>query len=75
VPATAVVIDTHGTRVVIIGSDNKVHFQPVTLGRDFGTSIDVQAGLQGGETIVAQPTVSLQEGQVVRPMTSASSGG
>jgi RND family efflux transporter MFP subunit len=67
VPATAIVIDSQGTRIATIGSGNTIRFRPVTLGRDFGASIDIQAGLDGSETIVAQPTVSLQEGQVVAP--------
>jgi multidrug efflux pump subunit AcrA (membrane-fusion protein) len=67
VPATAVIFDTQGTRVATIGPGNVIHFQPVTLGRDYGTSIDVQAGLRGNEKIVTQPTVALQEGQVVAP--------
>jgi multidrug efflux pump subunit AcrA (membrane-fusion protein) len=71
VPATAVVFGSEGTRVVTIGPGNTIHFQHVTLGRDYGASIDVQAGLHGTETIVAQPTVSLEEGQVVRPITSS----
>jgi RND family efflux transporter MFP subunit len=75
VPATAVVIDAGGTRVVTVGTRNALHFQPVVLGRDFGDSIDIQAGLHGGETIVKQPTVSFQEGQVVRPIPSAPAGG
>ena len=75
VPATAVVFDADGTRVVIVEGGNALHFQPVVLGRDFGDSIEIQAGLHGGETIVKQPTVSLQEGQVVRPIASAQSGG
>jgi multidrug efflux pump subunit AcrA (membrane-fusion protein) len=70
VPATAVIFDAQGTRVAIVGAGNKLHFQPVVLGRDLGTSIDIQAGLHGNETIVSQPTVSLQEGQVVKPMQS-----
>lgn len=75
VPATALVFDAKGTRVVTVAAGNKLHFQPVVLGRDFGESIDIQAGLDGGETIVKQPTVSLQEAQVVRPIASAPSGG
>jgi RND family efflux transporter MFP subunit len=71
-PATAVIVDANGTRVVTVGDQNTLHFQPVTLARDFGDSIEIQAGLQGGEAIVKQPTVSLQEGQVVRPMGSTS---
>jgi RND family efflux transporter MFP subunit len=68
VPATAAIIDAHGTRVVLVGAGNKLHYQPVVLGRDLGAFIDVQAGLKGDESIVKQPTVSLQEGQVVRPI-------
>jgi RND family efflux transporter MFP subunit len=70
VPATAVIFDAQGTRVVIVGEGNKLHFQNVVLGRDFGVSIDIQAGLNGNETIVKQPTVSLQEGQLVEPVES-----
>jgi membrane fusion protein (multidrug efflux system) len=70
VPATAVIFDAQGTRVVIVGEGNKLHFQHVELGRDFGVSIDIQAGLNGRETLVKQPTVSLQEGQLVEPLAS-----
>jgi multidrug efflux pump subunit AcrA (membrane-fusion protein) len=75
IPATAVIINAQGTRVAIVTPGNKLHFQDVTLGRDFGTAIDVQAGLQGNETIVKQPTVSLQEGQVVTPIASQKTPG
>src|SRR5436190_984368 len=60
VPATAVMFNAQGTRVVIVGEGNKLHFQPVVLGRDFGMSIDIQEGLNGTEIIVKQPSVSLQ---------------
>jgi len=73
VPATAVVIDAEGTRVATVGADGKVHFQPVVLGRDFGNSIDIQAGLTGGEAIVQQPTVSLREGQTVNAIKAQQS--
>jgi RND family efflux transporter MFP subunit len=70
VPATAVVFDAQGSRVAIVGPQNTIHFLPVEVGRDFGDSLDIQAGLQGQERIVLQPTVALQEGQVVRPIAS-----
>ena len=53
---------------MIVGPDNKLHFQPVVLGRDFGDAIDIQSGLDGHESIVRQPRVSLEEGQVVEPL-------
>ena len=75
VPATAVIFNAQGAQVAIVGSGNKLRFQEVVVGRDFGTAIDIQAGLQGNETIVRQPTVSLQEGQVVTPVEPKNSSG
>ena len=70
IPVTALLFDAQGTRVVLVGQGNKLHYQPVVVGRDLGTVIDVQAGLEGHEIIVKQPTVSLQEGQTVNPVTA-----
>jgi len=75
VPATAAIFDAQGTRVMIVAAGNKLHFQPVVFGRDLGASIDIQSGLRGDETIVKQPTVSLQEGQVVKPIEARKPSG
>jgi len=75
VPASALMFNAQGTRLALVEQGNKLHFQPVVLGRDLGTSIDIQAGLSGNETIVKQPTVSLQEGQVVTPIESRDPSG
>jgi len=75
IPSTALVFNAQGTRVVLVGAGNKLHFQEVVLGRDLGTAIDVQSGLEGNETIVKQPTVSLQEGQTVDPIASPAAAG
>jgi multidrug efflux pump subunit AcrA (membrane-fusion protein) len=75
IPSTAFVFNAQGTRVVLVGEGNKLRFQPVVLGRDLGTAIDVQSGLEGNETIVKQPTVSLQEGQTVNPIVSPAAAG
>jgi multidrug efflux pump subunit AcrA (membrane-fusion protein) len=75
VPSTAMIFNAQGTRVAIVGAGNKLLFQDVVIGRDLGTSIDIQAGLHGNETIVKQPTVSLREGQLVSPIGSKNSSG
>lgn len=75
VPATAMIFDAQGTRVAIVKPGNKLHFQPVVVGRDHGASIDIQAGLRGDEAVVEQPRVSLQEGQTVTPMESRTGSG
>jgi RND family efflux transporter MFP subunit len=71
-PATAGIFDAKGTRVAIVQSNNKIHLQQVEIGRDLGDAFDVQGGLHGNESIVAQPTVSMQEGDLVRPIEQAS---
>lgn len=75
IPVTALLFDAHGTRVVVVTAGNKLHFQEVVVGRDLGAAIDVQAGLEGHERIVKQPTVSLQEGQTVNPIERAAAAG
>src|SRR5262249_6645406 len=75
VPSTALIFDTEGTRVAVVGADNKISFRNVTPGRDFGDRIDIQAGLHGGETIVAQPTLAFVEGRAAKPLASRPSKG
>ena len=70
IPATALIFNTDGTQVMLVGPGGKLHLQKVIVGRDFGDVIEIQAGLSGGETIVEQPDVSLEDGQVVTPVES-----
>ena len=67
-PATALIFNTDGTQVMLVGPEQKLRLQKVTVGRDFGDTIEIQAGLSGDQTIVEQPDVSLQDGQVVTPV-------
>jgi RND family efflux transporter MFP subunit len=71
-PATALIFNSAGTQVMLVEPGGKLHLQKVIVGRDFGDTIDIQAGLNGGETVVQQPDVSLQDGQVVTPVESQS---
>ena len=68
IPATALIFNSEGTQVMVVEPGGTLRVQKVTVGRDFGDTIDIQAGLNDGETIVKQPDVSLQTGQVVTPV-------
>jgi multidrug efflux pump subunit AcrA (membrane-fusion protein) len=70
-PATALIFNSDGTQVMLVEPGGKLRTQQVTVGRDFGDTINVQAGLNGDEMVVKQPDVSLQDGQVVTPVESA----
>ena len=67
-PATALIFNAQGTQVMLVDPAGKLHLQKVTVGRDFGDTIDVQAGLSGGEIVVQQPDVSLVEGHQITPV-------
>jgi len=66
IPARALAILNSGPSVVTIEADGTIKHRPVTLGRDFGAEIEVAAGLQGTERLVANPSDSLKDGQAVQ---------
>jgi RND family efflux transporter MFP subunit len=66
IPGTALIIDAQGTRVVVVTPQNTVHLQPVSIGRDFGTEVEIANGLKGDEKLVNNPSDTLQEGNTVQ---------
>ncbi|MBR8837000.1 MAG: efflux RND transporter periplasmic adaptor subunit [Stigonema ocellatum SAG 48.90 = DSM 106950] len=71
VPASTLVINAAGTQVATVTKDNKVHYQKVVLGRDYGTEIEIASGLTGNESLLATPTVDQIEGTPVKPVAAA----
>ena len=45
----------------------RIHLQQVEVGRDYGTQIEITAGLKAGQTIVANPGDDVVEGALVMP--------
>jgi RND family efflux transporter MFP subunit len=66
VPATALVLADQGSQVAILGNDGKVVLKPVQLGRDFGDSVEVVAGLSTSDRIIDSPPETLQSGDQVQ---------
>ena len=65
-PANALKITPKGPITVVLDPDMKVRFQPLTLGRDYGTTIEVMSGLTGNERVITNPSDRLKEGMKVR---------
>ncbi|HLH39319.1 MAG TPA: efflux RND transporter periplasmic adaptor subunit [Bryobacteraceae bacterium] len=66
-PADALLLPKEGPRVAVVGEDRRVHFQPVTIGRDYGAEIEIDSGLKEGDFVVLNPTDEVREGVVVEP--------
>ena len=66
-PAEALMLPTSGAQVAVVGADHKIHFQKVTLGRDYGAEIEIDSGLNAGDIVVLNPTDAIREGVTVEP--------
>jgi RND family efflux transporter MFP subunit len=66
VPVNALLFRSEGLRAVVVDANHKIHLRQITVGRDYGTSLEVLQGLDSKEWIVLNPEDSLEEGQEVR---------
>jgi RND family efflux transporter MFP subunit len=62
VPVNALLFRSEGLRAVVIDADHKTHLRPLTIGRDYGTTLEVLQGLNADDWIVLNPADSLEEG-------------
>jgi RND family efflux transporter MFP subunit len=65
-PVNATIFKSAGLQVAIVKNGKTISLIPVTPGRDFGTEIEIVAGLKGDDWVVLNPSDSLSEGAVVR---------
>lgn len=65
-PATALLPTDRGAEVAVLGDGNKAILKPVQLGRDFGDSVEVTAGLAPTDRVIDSPPETLQTGDQVR---------
>lgn len=64
----SVVAGAAGTQVALLQPGNIVHFQKISIGRDYGIEVEVQSGLDGGEDVIVNPTDDVREGARVNPL-------
>jgi RND family efflux transporter MFP subunit len=67
-PVNAIIFKSVGLQVATVKDGKTIALIPVTPGRDFGTDIEVVAGLKGDDWVVLNPSDSLTNGAVVRPV-------
>jgi len=74
-PANVLLFRPHGVQVAVVDARGVVSLRTITLGRDFGTRVEIRSGLQGNERVVVNPSDAISAGQAVRinphPATSA----
>lgn len=73
IPSTALVVGNKGARVAILDGSNKIVLKDVELGRDFGNSVEVLAGLTSSDRVVDNPPETLANGETVQVAATAPS--
>jgi RND family efflux transporter MFP subunit len=64
-PSSTILFQTDGPQVGIVNSQSQIELRKVTLGHDFGDTIEVLAGVQPADAVVANPPDSLTNGMRV----------
>lgn len=73
IPSTALLVGNKSTQVAVLDGDSKIVMKNVELGRDFGDSIEVLAGLSLSDRVVNNPPETLAGGDTVQVAASAPS--
>jgi RND family efflux transporter MFP subunit len=64
VPSNTLVFRSAGSQVAIV-ENNKARLRDVTIGRDFGASLEIVSGLKDSDDVILNPPDSLSDGQPV----------
>jgi RND family efflux transporter MFP subunit len=65
IPANTLLFRSEGLRVGVVRG-NHAELVPITIGRDYGSTVEVTAGLKPSDQVIVNPSDSLTTGQVVR---------
>jgi membrane fusion protein, multidrug efflux system len=75
VPVNAMLFRAQGPQVAVVGPDNKIHLRQLSIGRDYGTTLEVLGGLSTSDQIVVNPPDSLEDGEQVNVAQAPSNPG
>jgi membrane fusion protein, multidrug efflux system len=64
-PVNTMLFRAAGAQVAVVGNDGKVELRPITIGRDYGTTLEILGGVDAGDRVVVNPADSLEQGQQV----------
>jgi RND family efflux transporter MFP subunit len=74
-PINALLFRPEGTMAAVVNPDNRIALKKLTVGRDFGTSIEVLEGVAPPDAVVINPPDSLENGEQVTVSAQNGAGG
>jgi len=73
VPSNTLLFRAEGLQVGVVRG-NRVQLVPVTIGHDFGSTVEITSGLTAADEVIIDPSDSLTSGTQVRPQSVKSGG-
>lgn len=67
IPVNTMLFRAEGLRVAVVDAQNNIRLQAITIGRDFGTTVEVLQGLTVNDWLVLNPSDSIIDKQAVHP--------
>jgi len=65
IPQNAMLFRREGPQVAIIGPDNKVELRHITIGRDFGNTLEIVGGVDVNDRVIVNPSDAIENGEKV----------
>src|SRR5271169_3976239 len=65
IPVNAMLFRQEGPRVAVVGPDGKVHLRVITIGKDYGATLEILGGVEAGDRVIVNPADSIEDGQQV----------
>ena len=73
-PVPALIFRSEGLQVAVVNDGRHAELKHIQLGRDFGTQVEVVAGLAPDDQVIINPPDSLVSGEEVRPVPHSYDG-
>ena len=65
VPTNSLLLRAEGPRIGVVGADNRVRLHSVTLGVDYGQTIEILSGVTAADQLIVNPSDSLANDDIV----------
>ena len=71
-PSNTLLFRAEGPQLAVVNAGGQVELRRITLGRDFGATLEVLAGASASDRVVLNPPDALVNGMTVRVATNSS---
>jgi len=66
IPINTLIFRSEGTQVAVVDNSNIMHLKNVTVGHNFGTTLQINSGVESSDRLILNPSDSLADGAKVQ---------